>query len=462
MLLFILVYLLSNLAIGAWAARRVRSARDFALAGRRLPLLLASTALFATWFGAETILGAPSEFLEHGLIGIVEDPLGAALCLFLVGIFYARPLYKLNILTFCDFFGIRFGEKSEVLSALLIIPSYFGWIAAQMVAFGLVWKQVTGMELWTGILLCAAVVIVYTWMGGLWAVSITDFVQTVLIIGGLVFIAATLTGRAGGLGATLSSLSPDQMRLWPEPGWLPSLEYLAAWITIGLGSIPQQDIFQRVMAAKSASTAVRAAILSGFMYLSVGLIPLLIAMAGRAIHQGPIADFQEFLPALINDSMPLFLRILFFGALLSAIMSTSSGAILAPATVLAENLLKKRFRNLRDQQLLRLMRLSVAGIALLSAAMALYQGNIFDLVSQSSAFSLVCLFWPLSLGLFSKKGGLRAANTSMLGGLLVWLPCEILGTDIPAILLGLGGSILGWYAGRVFEKGLEKEDAADA
>lgn len=158
----ILAYLLANLGIGLWASKRITTTQDFVLAGRQLPLILAASATFATWFGSETIMGAPTEFIEHGVLGIIEDPFGASLCLFLVGLFFARRFYKMNIITFCDFFRIRYGRSAELLSAILIIPSYFSWIAAQLLAMGIVLKVVLGWSLLTCILASSFVVILYT------------------------------------------------------------------------------------------------------------------------------------------------------------------------------------------------------------------------------------------------------------------------------------------------------------
>ena len=188
LLLFIGGYLLLTLGIGWWASRRVHSTKDFVIAGRNLPMVVAASALFATWFGSETIMGASSEFVEHGLIGVIEDPFGAALCLVLVGAFFARPLYKLNIITFNDFFRIRFSRQAEVISALFMIPSYFGWIAAQLVAMAIILNTIAGLTLLQGILLCALIVVFYTYIGGMWAVSITDFLQTIMIIITITFI----------------------------------------------------------------------------------------------------------------------------------------------------------------------------------------------------------------------------------------------------------------------------------
>jgi solute:Na+ symporter, SSS family len=180
----IILYLLATIAIGYWASRRVKSSGDFMLAGRSLPLLLSSSALFATWFGSETVFGASSEFLKGGLLGVIEDPFGAALCLLLFGLFFARKLYTMNLLTLGDFFKVRYGAMTERIASVFLVPSYVGYIAAQLVAMGLILNAVTGFAIWQGVVVSAMVVTAYTYIGGMWAISITDFIQSIIIIVG--------------------------------------------------------------------------------------------------------------------------------------------------------------------------------------------------------------------------------------------------------------------------------------
>ncbi|MTB52118.1 sodium:solute symporter family protein [Lewinella sp. W8] len=457
LLLFIFCYLLVTIFIGYLASRRVKNAQDFVIAGRNLPLPLAATALFATWFGSETIMGASAEFTSHGLLGVIEDPFGAALCLILVGAFFTRPLYRLNILTFNDFFRLRFSRKAEVISAIFMVPSYFGWIAAQLVALAIILQTLAGIPLVYGILLCAGVVLFYTYIGGMWAVSVTDFVQTIMIVAGLLILAWQLVGLAGGLEVVLDSQPDEFYRFLPDAGWQPGLEYLAAWITIGLGSIPQQDVFQRVMAAKSADTAVRSAYLGGFLYLFIGLLPLLIAIAGTVLYPSLAAaeDQQMFLPSLVLQHASLPLQILFFGALLSAILSTTSGAMLAPATVIGENLVRPLLtvgqlsREEQDRRLLRIMRYSLVGVALASAAMAASTQNIYELVGQSSALSLVALFVPLTAGLYWKRASRAGTYGAIVMGTLVWLYFECWPVETPSLLLGGAASLVAMIAGSI-------------
>lgn len=445
---FIAVYLLVTLAIGWWASTKVKNTQDFVIAGRNLPMVVAASALFATWFGSETIMGASSEFVERGLLGVIEDPFGAALCLILVGMFFARPLYRLNILTFNDFFRIRFNRQAELISAIFMVPSYFGWIAAQLVAMAIILKALVGLPLFWGIVICTLVVVFYTYIGGMWAVSITDSLQTVMILGGLLFLAIVLLREVGGMERVLESTPEGFFRFFPDGDFQSVIHYVAAWITIGLGSIPQQDIFQRVMAARSARTSVQASYLAGIMYLTIGFIPLFISLCGKILYPTEIhdGDPQMVIPIMVMEHGNMVLQIFFFGALLSAILSTTSGAILAPATVIGENLVRPYAPNLDDRRLLQIMRLSVIGVAVCSALMAGMKANIYELVGQSSALSLVSLFIPLTAGLYWRRASRFGALASMLVGMVVWLYCEFSGTEIPSLIYGGCASLLAMIA----------------
>jgi Na+/proline symporter len=206
---FIGLYLMGTLAVGWWASRRVKTTADFVMAGKGLPMFVAACALFATWFGSETVLGASAEFAEHGLLGVIEDPFGAALCLLLAGLLVARPLYNLKILTFNDFYRLRFGKASEIVSAVVMVPSYFSWIAAQIVALAIVLEAVSGLDRTWGVLICTSLVLVYTYIGGMWSVAVTDFVQTIAIVVGLLVLAWSMVSQVGGLDKMVESAPPD-------------------------------------------------------------------------------------------------------------------------------------------------------------------------------------------------------------------------------------------------------------
>ncbi len=471
---FIALYLLCTLGVGWWASRRVKTTADFVVAGKRLPLFMASCALFATRFGSETVMGASAEFAQHGLLGVIEDPFGAALCLFLAGLLIARPLYNLNLFTFSDFFRIRFNKTAEITSAIFMVPSYFSWITAQIVALAIVLKAVCGLDYRWGVLICTSLVLIYTYVGGMWSVTLTDFVQTIAIIVGLTALAIDLVLKVGGFGPMAAAVPEGFFQFFPEPKATDIIAWFAAWMTIGLGSIPQQDVFQRVMSAKSERTAVWSCYTSSAMYLSIAFLPLVICYCARMLYPELLeGDAQMMIPTMVLAHSSLGMQILFFGALLSAILSTCSGAMLAPATVVGENLVKPLFKSVTDAQLLRIMRLSVVGVAVVTGCMALMRSNIYELVGESSALSLVSLFTPLIAGLYWKKASATGAVFSMIAGMVVWfvalllLPEEPGEADsvwlhVPPMLYGLAAGIFGMVAGSLWRPERKVETASSS
>jgi Na+/proline symporter len=298
----------------------------------------------------------------------------------------------------------------------------------------------------------------------MWSVAITDFAQTLAIVVGLLFLAVDVVTEVGGFGKMIAAAPPNFFQFFPDAKPLNMIQWGAAWITIGLGSIPQQDVFQRVMAAKSEKTSVNACYTSALMYLTVAFLPLIICYCGRMLYPELMEkDPQMLIPSMVLQHSGLGMQILFFGALLSAILSTCSGALLAPATVLGENLVKPLYQHLTDEHLLRIMRLSVIGVAVVTCIMAMMRDNIYELVGESSSLSLVSLFVPLIAGLYWKPANSTGAIISMISGLAVWLIAVIFfppiaekavegtalhtWTSIPPILYGLAASILGMWLG---------------
>jgi solute:Na+ symporter, SSS family len=385
------------------------------------------------------------------LYGVIEDPFGAALCLLLFGIFFARKLYGMNLLTLGDFFKVRYGKTTELTASLFLALPYIGYIAAQLVAMGLILNVVTGIELWQCVLISAFVVTVYTYVGGMWAISITDFIQSVLIIVGLSVLAYSLADQAGGAGNVLSKIPTEDLRFFPDFDIKQILAYIAAWSVLGLGSLPSQDVFQRAMSSGSAKTAVYSCYLAAGLYLTIALLPIFISICTRQLYGNQlIGDTQLALPnmVLLHTSLPI--QILFFGSLLSAIMSTASAAILAPASIFSENLVKPLLKHrLDDHHFLYLTRFSVLLFASVATVMACLRSNIYALVGESSILSLVSLFVPLVFGLYWKRSSRVGALISMVIGMVTWIIFEVWNTAWPSLIPATLVSLIGMIAGSV-------------
>jgi SSS family solute:Na+ symporter len=457
LLVSIILYLLVTILVGFLAARRVKTSGDYMLAGRSLPIVLSSAALFATWFGSETVFGASAQFLNEGLYGVIEDPFGAALCLVLFGVFFARKLYNMNLLTLGDYFKVRFGKRTEIIASICLAPPYIGYIAAQLVAMGLILSVVTGMELWMSIVICSAVVTLYTYIGGMWAISITDFFQSIIIIVGLLVLAIILAGKSGGVYTVLSEVPRENFKFFPTANWKEIITWLAAWSVLGLGSLPSQDVFQRTMSSRSSNTAVWSCYIGAGLYLTIAMLPLFIALCTKHLYPNQInGDTQMTLPNMVLRHTAMPIQILFFGSLISAIMSTTSSAILAPASVFSENFVKPLWgHKFTDKQFLLLTKASVLLFSAVGTAMACMRSNIYELVGESSILSLVSLFVPLTMGLYWKRSTSGGALLAMSTGIASWIYFQVFPLDIPSLVPAVLISLMAMIVGSLLFK--EKE-----
>jgi SSS family transporter len=461
LLAFVLVYLLISISIGLYAATRVKNSTDYAVAGRSLPMPIVIATVFATWFGSETVLGIPARFAEQGLSGTVEDPFGASLCLIFVGLFFARKLYRMNLLTIGDYYKQRYNRTVEVIVSLCIVASYLGWVSAQITAMGLVFSVLTGgaISMAYGMVLGAAIVLLYTLFGGMWSVALTDAFQMLLIVGGMLFIGWVIADAAGGVGTVISHASEaGKLRFLPEMTLPSMLAFIGAAVTIMFGSIPQQDVFQRVMSARNESIAASGAVIGGSMYFIIAFIPMFLVYASQLIDPQLFAslleeDSQLILPTLILRDTPLIAQIMFFGALLSAIMSTASGTLLAPSVTLTENIIRE-IRPMNDQQLLLTTRIVVFCFTIIVTTFALMsQGMpIYEMVGNSYKVPLVGAFIPLVMGLYWKRATTQGALASVIGGLSSWVLMEVFGGEsiwppqLVGLLVAFFGMILGSLA----------------
>ncbi|MDO8604088.1 MAG: sodium:solute symporter family protein [bacterium] len=457
---FVLVYMLMMIPIGIYASKRVKSSQDFALAGRHLPFSMAMATVFATWFGSETFMGAGSRMAEGGFLSVIEDPFGAGLCLILIGFFFAKKLYARHNLTIGDYFHERYNKVVATMLSVAIILTYFGWVAAQFVALGIILNLLLGIPAITGMLIAAIIIVIYTYIGGMWAVSITDTVQMAVIVIGLIVILVEVLSQNGGVSSIIANTPSDFFRVTPSDATTKDwLAWVAAWMTIGLGSIPQQDVYQRVMSAKSAVIAKWASVSAGVLYFTIALIPLTLGLIARIKYpELVISDPQQLLPTLILDNTNMITQIFFFGALLSAIMSTASGALLAPATLLGENVIKPFYNNISDKTRLSIIRFSIIVVALGALALASSQGSIYELVSGAYSITLVSAFIPLVFGLYTHKANSLGALFAIILGAGGWQFTELYVTDpmVPATLVGLGLSFSGMLLGILLEKHIHK------
>jgi SSS family solute:Na+ symporter len=457
---FIGVYLLVTIAIGLLAARRVHNAKDYLVAGRSLPLYMNVATVFATWFGAETVLSVSATFAKDGLAGIPGDPFGATACLVIAALLFARLFYRMNLLTIGDFYKQRYGKAVEVLTSVAITLSYLGWTSAQLTALGLVIHVLSGgaLALSHAILIGGAVVMVYTLFGGMWSVAFTDLFQTVVILVGLSLVAMLVGDMAGGPAKVIAQAAAEgKFDILPKdaPGWW---AMAGAFFAFAFGSVPQQDVFQRMTSAKDEKTAVRGTIIGALIYFCFALVPIFIAYAALVAFPDLANLFsdedarviQRILPDLVLAKMPLWAQVLFFGALLSAILSTASGALLAPTAIFTENVLRPFVPHMADRQFLLTLRLVLVSFTMGALLFALNsKSTMYEMVQNAYNVTLAGAFVPLVAGAYWHRANTQGALLSIILGIGTWLGATALAPEsmVPANLLGLATSAIGMLLG---------------
>lgn len=442
LLVSVVVYMIVTVAIGLYAATRVKDSKDFMVAGRSLPLYMNFACVFATWFGAETVLSVSAKFAHKGLGFVSGDPFGAALCLIIVAVFFARTFYRLELMTIGDYYHMRYGKFVEVITSLGIASSYLGWTSAQLSALGLVIKVLfPELELNEAIVIGAVIVTIYTLFGGMWSVALTDVVQTAAIVAGLIIVAVLLSYKAGGPNVVLAAAAAEgKLTLFPHVTTSAWMIFIGEFITMALGSIPQQDVFQRVTSAKNEKTAFIGTLCGGLFYFAFAFVPMFIAYSSTVINPEYAAHFhasdprevQQILPNLILNDTPIWCQILFFGALLSAILSTASGTLLAPASVLTENVLQQFTKHFSDKTMLWLLRSLLVLVAIVSTTISVNsESTMYEMVESGYSVTLVVAFVPLVFGVYWRRATTQGAVFSILLALPVWIGAEYLLVDKP-------------------------------
>jgi Na+/proline symporter len=457
----VLIYLAVTIAIGLYAAKFVSNSKDYLVAGRSLPVYMTTATVFATWFGAETVLSVSATFVQDGLGGIPADPFGATFCLIFVALFFARAFYRMDLLTIGDFYKKRYGRGVEVLTSIAVTLSYLGWTSAQMTALGIVFNSLSqgAITLNQGILMGAVIVLIYTTLGGMWSVALTDLFQSVVIVLGLVYVAFLASGMAGGFGKVVQhAADAGKFQFWPTGGSKEWWAFVAAWATLAIGSIPQQDVFQRVTSARDERTAVTGSLLGAGAYFALAFVPMFIAYAALTVDPAMVnallkqgdREVQLILPNFVLAHTPIFAQVMFFGALLSAILSTASGALLAPTALFTENVVKPLFGEMGDKRFLLMLRIV---LVLFTAGVLVFALNntstMYEMVQNAYKVTLVGAFVPLVCGIYWERATTQGAALSALAGLAVWAICETFYAEavVPPQMVGLFASLAGMLIG---------------
>ncbi|MFN7056969.1 sodium:solute symporter family protein [Hyphomonas sp.] len=425
-------YIVLQFAIALWASRYVRTEADYFVGGRRFGLLMVGVSVFATWFGAETVMGASGAIADEGLAGGRADPFGYTICLIGMALFLAYKLRDAGVMTFPDYMQQRFGPRAEVLAAILTIPTSIIWASAQLLAMGQILAETAGIALGIALFGGAVLIIAYTTIGGLLGDALTDMVQGAVMMIGLFILLLTLLASGD---FAFSEITPDQLqwRITDEDGetesWLAALD---TWMIPILGSLVAQEAISRFLGAKSASIARKGCFLAAGLYLVFGSIPLAIGLLGHAAGF-EAASTDSYLPELARQYLSPVLYVLLMGAIISAILSTVDTTLLAVSAIASRNLIDRVGKNLPEPRKLMFGR-SLTLIAGLAAwAIAASGETIKGLVEIASSFGSAGIVVALLIGLHTRYGGERAALAALITGALM----SFLGYGVPAWAVSL-------------------------
>lgn len=440
-LAMLLFYVALQLGVGVVVSRRVRTEDDYLVAGRSLGPLMATASVFATWFGAETCVGAAGQVYDKGLGAVSADPFGYGLCLLLMGAVLAGPLWRRGVVTLADLFRQRYSPVVERAVAILVIPSSILWAAAQIRAFGTVVAATGGVTPELGMLVAMVIVLVYTAFGGMLADAYTDLLQGAVLVVSLVVLAVVALPDAPLLVEAFAQPAPAPA---PQARAAGALVTLNDWAIPVLGSLFAQELLMRISSSRSDRVARRSTVRAGVIYLVVGVVPVGLGLLGRTVVPG-IDEADAVLPAVTRHYLGELGFIILSGALVSAILSTVDSALLACGSLVAHNLVPARVRERSPTAALRVARASVVGLGLVAWGLAHGSDGVHELVQEASAFGSTGVLVIGVMAMTSRVGGPAAALAALVSGLGSWIVLAH-GLGSPTAYLGSLACAAGAYA----------------
>ena len=436
------LYVVLMVAVGAYASRKTHTATEFIVAGRNMPMFLCTATIIATWFGGGTMMGVSGSAYDDGLLGVIADPFGASLALFLIGLFFARIVRRLKLLTFVEIVEHRFGRVAATVTSIASIVSSIGWVGGMLVAFALVFSSLTGTPMHVGVIGGAVVVVVYTMIGGLWAVALTDLVQIVIIIVGIVVLFVVVLIDVGGWSAISPQLPENAFRLIPLENTTEQwLNYLRMWLIFGLADLPSQSLLGRAMAAKSERAAQNSFLLAGSGYFMFAMIPVTLGIIA-SVTMPNLSESEAVIPTLAIQHLHPIAVSIFVGAILAAIMSTCDSSLLAVASLISRNILPIVRPNPSDKLTLTVARYTIPVVGALAIFIALEAQAVYDLIVDANILALCATTVPFLLAVWWKKATRTGALAAMAVGFLTLLVTWTVAPELPGDLLGLGACLI--------------------
>lgn len=419
----IVIFLFVTLGIGVLASKKIKGdSVNYLVAGRGLVLPLAAATLMAQSVDSNATLGNTDLTSNFGFWAGASLPVGLALCLFLAGVFFAKPLNRMKLITLPDFYRVKYGRTVEVIASLLMVLSFAFLLAGNLVAGGVLFETFLGTTYTGGVMMLAIIVFIYTVMGGLFAVAYTDVVQVaVALIGSLILIGFVGVNFGLSMPPEVGPFAFDQLTQ-------PASGAVINWATIlalGFGNLAAIDFMARIFAAETPETAQRACLFASGGTLLVGIPFSIIALSAGSILESVGAPTDgAVLLGLIQNVIPPVLGLIILAAIISASLSTGDGAILGTSSVLAHNVLGIRHDAMHGpggDKLLNLTRVMAIVITALGIFFALRVPETGILLVLAFDMMMAGVVVPLAGGLFWPKANRYGALACIITGSLLRL-----------------------------------------
>ena len=429
-------YMAIMVVVGFYASRGNQSLTDFVVAGRKMPLWLCSTSIFATWFGSGTMMGAATAAYEGDTLLMIGEPFGSGLALLLSGLFFARLYRRSRRLTWPEFFQARYGKLAGAIGSISDTTAHIIWLGGVLFTFGVLLESLAGAPMAVGIFGGLLVIVVYTMIGGMWAVAMTDFIQMLVFVIGLFVLLYFVLDDAGGWSSIVAQLPEQSFRPMPMEhtfdNWIP---HIHVWMALGVAAVASSSIIQRALSARSERVAQNSFYIAAFGYVTIGLVPLMLGFAATVTMPG-LEDPNAVLTDLAAKHLhPVFVAV-FVGAIVSAIMSTSDSILLGVSSIISTNLLPLVKNNPSEKLRLQVARFAIPVCGLLATYIAFNADRVVQVLIDAAAVLLAAIIVPFIFCFWWKKANRLGALAGMCGGLIGWLGAATAGIDFPPDLFG--------------------------
>ncbi|MFE0026208.1 sodium:solute symporter [Amycolatopsis sp. NPDC059021] len=438
----IALYIAGMLGVGWFGLRLARTKSDYLVAGRRLGWVMYSGTMSAVVLGGASTVGGVKLGYTYGISGawlVITIGLG----ILVLHAVFARRLVKLRVYTVGEMLDLRYGGATSTISGVVMWVYTLMLTVTSTLAFATIFKVLFNVPGWAGIAIGGAIVVLYSVLGGMWSITLTDIVQFGVKTVGILFILLPVAiSSAGGFGEMTKRLDATYFE-FTAIGGQTIFTYVLVY-TFGL--LIGQDIWQRVFTARTPAVATGGGILSGVYCLIYGLAGALIGTAAKALYPD-LGSAQDAFATIVERLLPTGVRGLVLAAALSAMMSTASGALIACSTVSTSDLLSKVGLRKGSGEVHR-NRITTLVLGLAAIGIAMIVDDVVDALTIAYDILVGGLLVAIVGALFWKRGTRQGAYASMIVGTVVVITFMIVdGVDANSpIYWGLGASLVAYVA----------------